>query len=154
MRERTVEIIVGFFVLAGILALLVLALKVSGLSMSVGGHSYQVTARFDNIGSLKPRAPVTMAGVRVGEVTNIYLDPATFKAIATLQINASQNKIPSDTSASILTQGLLGANYISLNPGYSETFLKNGDRIQNTHPAIILENLIGQFLFSVKGPGK
>jgi phospholipid/cholesterol/gamma-HCH transport system substrate-binding protein len=149
-RERSIEMTVGLFMLAGVVALLVLALKVSGLSTYAGNSSYSITASFDNIGSLKPRAPVTIAGVWVGEVTAIQLDPTTFKASVTMQLDADQNKIPTDTSASIFTQGLLGANYISLSPGFNETFLKNGDRINNTHPALILENLIGQFLFSVK----
>lgn len=154
MRERTVEVIVGLFMLAGIVALLVLALKVSGLSSYVGGGGYLVTANFDNIGSLKPRAPVTIAGVRVGEVTDIHLDQGSFRAVVTMQLNPDENKIPTDTSASIFTQGLLGANYISLNPGFNQVFLKNGDKIGDTHPALILENLIGQFLFSVKNSSK
>jgi phospholipid/cholesterol/gamma-HCH transport system substrate-binding protein len=149
-RERSIEVTVGLFMLAGIVALLMLALKVSGLSTYASNNTYSVTASFDNIGSLKPRAPVTVAGVRVGEVTAIQLDPTTFKATVAMQLDADQNKIPVDTSASIFTQGLLGANYISLSPGFSQTALKNGDQITNTHPALILENLIGQFLFSVK----
>lgn len=150
MRERSIEIIVGFFMLAGILALLVLALKVSGLSTAMGGNGYMVTASFDNIGSLKARAPVTVAGVRIGEVTNIHLDTTTFKAIVTMRLNPKQDDLPVDTSASILTQGLLGANYISLTPGFANTLLTNGSRISNTHPALILEDLIGQLLFSLK----
>lgn len=148
--DRSIEITVGLFMLAGMLALLVLALKVSGLSTYVGSGGYMITANFDNVGGLKPRAPVTIAGVRVGEVTNIHLDPTTFKAAVTMQINADENQIPTDTSASIFTQGLLGANYVNLSPGYGQTFLKNGGHIDNTRPALILENLIGQFLFSVK----
>lgn len=150
MRERSIEIIVGFFMLAGILALLVLALKVSGLSTAMGGSGYSVSASFDNIGSLKPRAPVTVAGVRIGEVTNIHLDTTTFKAIVTMRLNPKQDDLPVDTSASILTQGLLGANYISLAPGFATALLTNGSRISNTHPALILEDLIGQLLFSLK----
>jgi len=133
---------------------LMLALKVSGLSTAMGSDGYVVSASFDNIGGLKIRAPVTLSGVRVGEVTDIGLDKNTFKAVVTMRIDSDQSRLPTDTSASILTQGLLGANYISFNPGFDETFLKNGDRIVNTHPAIILENLIGQLLFSLKNSGK
>ncbi len=149
MRERIIETIVGLFILAGILALLVLAFKVSGLSTAMNSGGYFVTARFDNIGSLKVRAPVSIAGVRVGEVTNIKLDKNSFRAVVTIQINRDQNTLPIDTSASIFTQGLLGANYISLVPGYEDTYLKNGDKIENTRPALILENLIGQLLFNI-----
>jgi len=150
VRERTVESIVGVFMLAGILALLLLALKVSGLSASLSGKNYSITADFDNVGSLKPRAPVTIAGVHVGQVASIHLDPTTFRAVITMQIDSDENKLPNDSSASIFTQGLLGANYISLTPGFNQVFLKNGDQIQNTRPALILENLIGQLLFSIK----
>lgn len=150
MRVKASETLVGLFMLAGMLALLVLALKVSGLSTTLNGsNGYFVTANFDNIGSLKPRAPVTIAGVRVGEVANIRLDKNTFRALVTMRINATETNIPADTSASIFTQGLLGANYISLTPGYEQVYLKNGDALDNTHPALILENLIGQLLFSI-----
>lgn len=149
MREKTIELYVGIFMLAGILALLVLALKVSGLSNTIGLNGYEVTASFDNIGSLKVRAPVTMAGVRVGQVTHISLDDETFKAVVTMRIDKSKNTIPADSSASIFTEGLLGSNYISLTPGFDSTYLKEGTEIESTHPALILENLIGQFLFSV-----
>lgn len=139
--------------LAGMLALLMLALKVSGLTAYMGKQGYLVTANFDNVGGLKLRSPVTIAGVRIGEVADIQLDKNTFKALVTLRINSNQDKIPEDSSASILTQGLLGANYISLTPGYEENNLKNGSQIENTHPALILENLIGQLLFSLKNSG-
>lgn len=150
MNERRVEVLVGLFILAGMLALLLLAFKVSGLSSSMGGGGYYISAGFDNIGSLRVRAPVSIGGVRVGEVSCIHLDKTTFKAVVTMQINRDENNIPVDSSASILTQGLLGANYISLSPGYENTYLKNGDQLINTHPALILENLIGQLLFSIK----
>lgn len=153
MRAKTLEISVGLFVLAGIIALLVLALKISGLSSYVGNQGYEVIANFDNIGGLKIRSPVTISGVRVGEVSDIQLDSKTFKAVVTLRLNPDQNKIPADSSASILTQGLLGSNYISLTPGFDETYLKTGSRIDNTHPALILENLIGQLVFSLKNQG-
>jgi phospholipid/cholesterol/gamma-HCH transport system substrate-binding protein len=154
MTQRTVEIGVGFFMLVGILALLMLALKVSGLGNSMGVNGYEVKANFDNIGGLRPRAPVSLAGVRIGQVTQIDLDPASFKAVVTMQIEKQQNKLPSDTAASIFTEGLLGANYISLTPGFNETVLKNGDAIQETHPALVLENLIGQLIFKLSGDKK
>lgn len=149
MRIRVIETFVGLFMLAGMVALLILALKVSGLSTALNGDGYYVTAIFDNAGSLKVRAPVSIAGVKVGEVTKISLDNASFRAAVTMRINRDEAKLPTDTSASIFTQGLLGANYISLIPGYDQTFLKNGSQIENTHPALILEDLIGQFLFSI-----
>jgi len=149
VRAKFIDIWVGLFMLAGIVALLVLALKVSGLSTYVGRDGYSITANFDNIGGLKVRSPVTIAGVYVGQVTNIQLDKKTFKATVTMQIAPNQNQIPKDTSAGILTAGLLGANYISLVPGFDQTFLKNGDQIENTHPALILEDLIGQLVFSL-----
>ena len=153
MRERSIEIIVGLFMLAGVLALLILALKVSGLSNYVSTGGYTVTADFDNVGDLKVRAPVTMSGVKVGEVTGIGLNTTTFKAVVTMQINPDQNKIPTDSSASIYTQGLLGSNYVNLRPGFDDTYLKQGSVIHDTHPALILEDLIGQFLFSIKNSG-
>lgn len=153
MREKTIELYVGIFMLAGILALLVLALKVSGLSNTIGLNGYEVSASFDNIGSLKVRAPVTIAGVRVGQVTHIGLDTTTFKAVVTMRIDKAKKTIPADSSASIFTEGLLGSNYISLTPGFDTAYLKEGDEIESTHPALILENLIGQFLFSINKKG-
>lgn len=149
MRIRYIEILVGLFMLMGMLALLILALKVSGLSTYVGKNGYEITASFDNVGDLKIRAPVAVAGVRIGEITHIRLDSNTFRAVVTMNIYPNE-KLPVDTSASILTQGLLGANYIGLIPGYEQTFLREGGHIQNTHPALILEDLIGQLIFSLK----
>ncbi len=144
---------VGLFILGGAIALFVLALKVSGLGNVVGEDGYHINATFDNVGDLKIRAPVTIAGVRVGEVTGIKLDQQTFRAVVTMQINPRQDEIPVDSSASILTQGLLGSNYISLSPGFDNTFLKEGGSIDNTHPAIILENIIGQVMYKLNGSG-
>lgn len=151
MQQKSIEIIVGLFMLAGIAALFMLALKVSGLSNEIYDKSFQIKASFDNIGSLKPRAPVTVAGVKIGQVTEIDLNKTTFKATVTMKIEQSQNTLPKDTSASIFTEGLLGSNYISLSPGYDEQALKNGDTIQNTRPALVLENLIGQLMFKLTG---
>lgn len=152
MPKRFLEIAVGLFMLAGIGALAVLAFKVSDFQQSFGHVNYEITAEFDNVGDLKSRAPVTIAGVRVGQVKQIDLDGTTFRARVKMLINANQDKLPDDSSARILTQGLLGSNYISLEPGFGSdegAYLKNGSRIQETHPALVLENLIGQFLFSL-----
>lgn len=151
--QKVIEIIVGFFIILGMLALIFLAFKVSGMTSYFEENTYKVTANFDNIGQLKERAPVTIAGVRVGEVDNIQINPQTFRAIVTLRIDSNQ-KIPTDSSASILTAGLLGANYISINPGYNPEDLKDGSVIQDTHPALVLENLIGQLLFKVSNSKK
>ncbi len=155
MRNKVVDFIVGLFILLGLLGLLVLAFKVSGLTTIIGNDSYYVvTAEFDNIGSLKVRAPVTVSGVTVGRVKDIVLDPATFRAKVTLQIKNQFNQFPKDTSASILTQGLLGSNYISLTPGFDQKTLKSGGIIETTHSALILENLIGQLMFNLQGNDK
>jgi phospholipid/cholesterol/gamma-HCH transport system substrate-binding protein len=154
MHNKTLSLWVGLFMLMGMLALLVLALKVSGLTNYVGGQGYLVTANFDNIGDLKPRAPVTVAGVRIGQVTRIDLDKSTFKAVVTMQIARNQNVLPKDSSASIYTQGLLGSNYIGLSPGFDQAVLHNGDKIEDTHSALILENLIGQFIYKLNAGEK
>lgn len=151
MRRFYIEVVVGLFMLLGCVALLMLAFKVSGLSNYMSNNGYYVQASFNNIGDLKVRAPVTVAGVRVGQVQSIHLNPQTFQATVTLFINKRYNDLPKDTSASILTQGILGSNYIGLEPGYDNALLKNGSVITQTHPALILENLIGQFLFKING---
>lgn len=152
-QGRVFEFLVGLFILAGLGALFVLAFKVSGMTHIGSSSGYYVTAEFDQVGDLKPRAPVTVAGVQVGEVKSIVLDNESFKAKVTLFIRDETKRLPTMTTASILTQGLLGANYISLNPDFAldETdVLKNGDMISNTYSALILEELIGKFLFKVK----
>jgi phospholipid/cholesterol/gamma-HCH transport system substrate-binding protein len=143
---------VGLFMIVGTLAMAYLALKVSGLTNYKSSSHYEVIADFDNIGGLKVRAPVSIAGVRIGEVGAIRLDPVTFRATVVLYLDNDEN-LPSDSSASIYTQGLLGANYVSLTPGYSDTNLKNGDKIASTSPALVLEKLIGQLIFSLKDSG-
>lgn len=145
---------VGLFMIAGMLSLLLLGLKVSGLKQSASSDNYRITAEFDNIGSLKARAPVRIAGVKVGQIEKIELQDKNFKARVTLLIDKRENNLPVDTSASILTEGLLGSNYISLTPGYEDQLLTNGSVITDTHPALILENLIGQLLFSLKDKDK
>ncbi|MGH8338557.1 MAG: outer membrane lipid asymmetry maintenance protein MlaD, partial [Gammaproteobacteria bacterium] len=149
MRQtRTIEISTGLFIILGFSALFFLATQTTNIGSYGDTGGYNVTASFTNVGGLKVRAPVTMAGVAVGSVTAISLDPQTFNAVVTLRISGKYNKIPDDSSASILTSGLLGEQYVGLTLGGSETFLKNGSKIQFTQSAIILENLIGQFLFN------
>lgn len=151
MTSKRVEFTVGIFILLGVLALLALAFNVSGLVMWGHKQTYSLTAEFDNIGDLKVRAPVTISGVKIGQVESITLDRQDFRATVTLQIDDGYNTLPSDTSAGILTQGLLGSNYIGLTPGFEQTVLKPGGRIESTRSAMILENLIGQLMYSIKG---
>lgn len=154
MRQtRTIEISTGFFIILGFASLFFLATQTTNIQAYSGNSGYTVTASFTNVGGLKVRAPVTMAGVHVGQVTAIHLDPRTFSAIVSMQISQRYNQIPDDSSASILTSGLLGEQYIGLAPGGAEAFLKNGSRIQYTQSAIILENLIGQLLFNKASSG-
>ena len=150
MRNKIMEFIVGLFILAGMLGLLLLAIKVSGLTAMGSKQYYSIRAEFDNIGDLKVRSPVTVSGVVVGRVHRIVLDPHTFQAVVNLHINRQFNQFPQDTSASILTEGLLGSNYINLTPGFEQTTLKEGGLIETTHSAIILENIVGQLMFNVK----
>lgn len=150
MSRRTTEILVGIFMVIAIAAFAMLAIKVSGLTSSFGtGDSYAVTADFQNVGSLKINAPVKLAGVRIGYISNITYDPQSFQAVVTMRIEKRANNLPMDSSASILTEGLLGANYVGIGPGFATENLTNGSQIQTTHPALILENLIGQLLFNV-----
>lgn len=153
MTQRTVEIAVGVFIAAGIAALFVLAMKVSNLSAFGDEEGYQVAAKFENIGSLKTGAPVTIAGVRVGRVTSIGIDKGTHEALVKLTINPRYNDIPTDTGASILTAGLLGEQYVGLEPGGDTAVLKQGDEIKLTQSALVLEQIIGQFLFSKAAEG-
>lgn len=133
---------------ASLVALFFLSMKVSNLSDWGGGDEYRLTARFSNVGSLKPRAPVTMAGVRIGRVDSLRFDPATYEAVVTLRIDARIDRIPEDTFANIFTSGLLGEQYIGLEPGGSPDYLVDGDEIAYTQSALVLEQMIGQFLFS------
>lgn len=150
-QTRTIEIVTGFFIVLGFAALYVIATSATNIK-SYGEKGYTVTASFTNIGGLKERAPVTLAGVEVGRVTKISLDPKTFNAVVTIQMGGRFNEIPDDTTASILTSGLLGEQYVGLSPGGSDTYLKNGSVIQYTQPALVLENLIGQFLSNSTKP--
>ena len=148
MQRQFVEIIVGLFVIAGVVALLFLSLKVSNLNSVAVTDPYQVNARFDNIGSLKVRAPVTMAGVKIGRVNEIRLDSASYQAEVVMDISGEYKNLPIDSSASINTQGLLGEQFVSLEPGGQQKYLANGDHIRLTQSAVVLENLIGELLFS------
>lgn len=148
MQTRTMELSVGVFVALGLAALLMLAMKVSNLSRLTEGDGYLITARFANIGGLKVRAPVTMAGVRIGRVTAISFDDETYEALVGMTIDKQYSRLPQDTSASIYTAGLLGEQYVSLEPGGEEQFLTDGGEIRLTQPALVLERLVGQFLFS------
>ncbi|HEX4779614.1 MAG TPA: outer membrane lipid asymmetry maintenance protein MlaD [Usitatibacter sp.] len=147
MERTTIDLWFGAFVTAGFVALLVLALKVGNLGAERATNVYRVEARFDNIGGLKVRGPVRSAGVLVGRVDNIHFDNDRFQAQVTLALD-SRYKFPKDTSASILTSGLLGETYVGLEAGGEEKKLEAGDRITITQSAVVLEKLIGQFLFS------
>lgn len=148
MSTKNIEILVGVFVALGLAALLMLAMKVSNLTDLSGDRGYTVKAYFDNIGALKVRSPVTMAGVRVGRVSSIDFDQNSYRAQVTVTIRPQFARIPSDTSASIFTAGLLGEQYVSLLAGGSETYLDEGSEIRLTQSAVVLEELIGQFLYS------
>ncbi len=146
MRMRTIEVSVGAFMLAGILALLVMAVKVSGLSIDGAGKTYELYAYFDNTGALKPRARISMAGVTVGKVKEITLDKDTFMAKVVMDIDQRIDNIPIDSTASIVTSGLLGEQYISISAGGDDASLVNGERFEDTQSALVLEDLIGKFL--------
>jgi phospholipid/cholesterol/gamma-HCH transport system substrate-binding protein len=147
MNKKSIEVLVGLFVLLGMAALVFLALKAANLA-SFGQHKgYTVSAKFDNIGGLKPRAPVRSAGVTVGRVKSISLDPKTYQGLVRLEID-NHVKFPKDTSAKILTSGLLGDQYIGLEPGAEEKELADRDVIKQTQSAVVLENLIGQLIFN------
>lgn len=148
MNRKTLELWVGLFVAAGILALAMLAFKVGNLATADVKDAYVLKARFDNIGGLKVKSPVTMAGVRIGRVSDITFDNGRYQAVVTMSVDGRYKKIPSDSSASILTSGLLGEQYVGLEPGGAEDYLKDGDSLQLTQSALVLEKMIGQFLFS------
>ncbi|KMM85853.1 phospholipid/cholesterol/gamma-HCH transport system substrate-binding protein [Pseudomonas taetrolens] len=148
MQNRTMEIGVGLFLLAGILALLLLALRVSGLSPATSTDTYKLYAYFDNIAGLTVRAKVTMAGVTIGKVTAIDLDRDNFTARVTLQLEKRVDNLPTDSTASILTAGLLGEKYIGISVGGEDDLLKNGGTIHDTQSSLVLEDLIGKFLLN------
>ncbi|MCB1646604.1 MAG: outer membrane lipid asymmetry maintenance protein MlaD [Pseudomonadales bacterium] len=146
MQMRTIEIVVGAFMLAGIVSLAILAFRVSGFSVGDSAGTYSVYAKFENVGGLVTRSKVSIAGVIVGQVAEIELDQKTFMARVRMEINADVNQISVDSTAAILTEGLLGGKFIGLSIGAEEAYLKDGDEIRDTQSAIVLEELIGQFL--------
>jgi phospholipid/cholesterol/gamma-HCH transport system substrate-binding protein len=147
MGRKGIETLVGLFVLLGLLAIVFLALKAANLASFRLGNTYVVTANFDNIGGLKVRAPVKSAGVTVGRVTAIALDTRSYQGTVTIELEQGV-QFPADTSAKILTSGLLGDQYVGLEPGGSDQNLQPGSTIKMTQSAVVLENLIGQFLYS------
>ncbi|HEY5264751.1 MAG TPA: outer membrane lipid asymmetry maintenance protein MlaD [Steroidobacteraceae bacterium] len=156
VKSRTLNLGTGMFVLLGFAALFFLTTQTTsrGLSFTSPPH-YDVTAKFDNIGDLKVGAPVSMSGVQLGRVTSIVLDMKEYKAVVTMRLNARFNQIPTDSDASIYTQGLLGGKFIGLTAGGAETYLKDKDQIDFTQSAFVLENLIGQVLANfTKGAAK
>jgi len=152
MSRKLLDIWVGFFVILGFAALLFLALRVGNLSSANFAETYQLTARFDNIGGLKVRGPVKSAGVVVGRVADIRFDSESYEALVTLTID-SRYQFPKDTFASILTAGLLGEQYVGLDAGGDEKMLKSGDVFAKTQSAVVLEKLIGQFMFNKASEG-
>ncbi|MGL4757057.1 MAG: outer membrane lipid asymmetry maintenance protein MlaD [Aeromonadaceae bacterium] len=153
MKINKIEFTVGCFMLAGLVTAILLAMQVAGMTFGEAGSSYTLYARFDNIGGLKVRSPVKIGGVVVGRVSDIRIDAKTLAPVVAMQIQDSYNQLASTTTASILTSGLLGEQYIGLTPGFMDeemgtTVLKSGDRIEDTKSAIVLEDLIGKFLYS------
>ncbi len=151
---RVLEISVGIFVAAGIAALLVLAVNVSNVTAFHSGDQYIVKASFDNISGLKARSAVTIAGVTVGRVKAITVDPVSFEAVVDMAIDSKYNEIPVDSSAGIYTAGLLGEKYVGIEPGGAPDFLKQNSEIRLTQSSIVLEKLISQFLFSQSNSDK
>jgi phospholipid/cholesterol/gamma-HCH transport system substrate-binding protein len=144
---RTVEISTGLFVLLGFASLFFMVTQITNRELSANGNgSYEVTAQFENIGSLKPGAAVSMAGVTVGRVDTITFDQNVYKAVVRMKIASDYNRIPSDSDAAIMTAGLLGGQYVGITAGGADEFLKNGDRIALVQDALVLENLINQLV--------
>ena len=148
MKSRAIEILVGVFMLLFLAAMTVLAINVSNLTSVVSEDGYTLTAKFENVGGLRVSARVAASGVKVGEVTDIIYDPETFEAVVTLRINDDFHSFPTDTTANIFTAGLLGSQYIGLDPGAEEDVLNDSDEITLTQSAIVLERLIGQMVFN------
>ena len=145
---KSIELSVGVFVGIGLAALFMLAMQASNLASLSNDGSYVITARFDNIGGLKVRSAVKVSGVKVGEVTEIDYDTEMFEAVVTMQVDDQYQQFPRDTIASIFTSGLLGEQYVSLEPGGDEKLLENQSEIRHTQSAMVLEQLIGQFIFN------
>lgn len=150
-QTRSIEMGTGLFVLLGMTAAFFLITQTTGSQSFSGGEAYTVTARFQNVGSLKSRAPVAMSGVTIGRVRDVVFDPVALEAVVTFDIDNRYDQIPDDSDASILTAGLLGSQYIGLQAGGSEFYLEQGSEIQFTQSAIVLENLISKYLFNSGG---
>jgi phospholipid/cholesterol/gamma-HCH transport system substrate-binding protein len=147
MQSKALELLVGLFFSLGVGAVFILTFRVASVSSAgSGANTYQVAADFENIGGLKPGAAVTLAGVRIGRVRSIVIDRTTFEAHVTMGIEKQYDNIPVDSSASIMTAGLLGEQYLGLSPGGDDKSLKDGDKVKFTQSALVLENLIGQFM--------
>lgn len=150
-QTRAVELGTGLFVFMGILALFFLTTRVTTFDAYAGEQGYQLQARFDQIGTLKVRAPVSISGVQIGRVTAIEFDTERLEAVVTMRIGARYDQIPNDSDASILTAGILGGQYIGLQPGGAEDYFSDGDEILFTQSAVVLEQLISKYLFSQAG---
>ncbi len=151
LQTRTVEIGTGLFVLLGMGALFFLTTQTTGGDDFDAEEVYTVEARFENVGSLRPRAPIAMSGVTIGRVTSISFDPDNLEAVVEFVIDSQYDQIPDDSDASILTSGILGSQYIGLQAGGSDTYLEDGSEVLFTQSAILLENLIGKFLVNAGG---
>ncbi len=152
-NERSLEIGTGLFVLLGFAALAFLTTQLPGSKLAVLGESagYEVTARFENVGDLQPGAPVSMGGVKIGRVSRVVFDSTDYKAVVSLVIDEQYSRIPDDSWAGVETAGLLGAKYVGLDPGGSETYLAAGSLIENTQSAMVLEKLINRLFSAFAG---
>ncbi|MGR3985308.1 MAG: outer membrane lipid asymmetry maintenance protein MlaD [Gammaproteobacteria bacterium] len=152
MQRKSIEIWVGIFIVLGLAALTMLAVQVSNAGGG-GGSTFRINAHFSNVGGLNQKAPVMIGGVRVGRVGKIWIDRESYEAVVGMDIDSRYDNLPADTSAAILTAGLLGAQFIGLSPGADDFYLEEGDRVEITQSAIQLESLISQFMFS-QGEGR
>lgn len=148
MNTRKTEILVGLFIAAGLAALFMLAMKVSNLNIYSDEEGYEIIANFENVSGLKVKSAVTMAGVRIGRVSDIVFDPQTFEAVVKIRIESKYDTLPKDTTASIYTAGLLGEKYVGLEPGGDEANLKDQDKLILTQSSLVLEKLISRFVDS------
>lgn len=152
-HSKTQDTLVGLFVAVGIAALFYIALQISNLGSFSGGETYTISARFQNSGGLKAKSPISLAGVRIGRVASITLDKESHEALVEMAIDSEYNNLPEDSSASIYTAGLLGEQYINIDPGSSDEYLKDKSRLDITSSAIVLEEMIGKFMMN-KAEGK
>lgn len=153
-QTRAVELGTGLFVFMGILALFFLTTRVTSFDAYAGDGGYELTARFDQIGTLKTRSPVSISGVQIGRVTAIDFDVERLEAVVTMRIDSRYDRIPNDSDASILTSGILGGQYIGLQPGGADEYFRDGDEISFTQSAVVLEQLISKYLFGQAGGGE